>query len=205
LCDYLEIELPLTGGWRIERHLLLAREDRFLFLADALLGPGETPSEIAYSQNLPLGAEASAAAARETREVAINYAGRQYATAVPLALGEWRAEHCHAELTAEKGHLTLRQAAHGRSLFSPLWIDLEPRRLKRPLTWRRLSVGENLGIVSRDTAVAYRLQAGDEQWLFYRSLTPRGNRSFLGHNTAYSFVCGRVKKDGNLDPIIEIE
>jgi hypothetical protein len=205
LCDYLEIEQPLSGGWRIERHLLLARNDRFLFLADVLLGPGGLPAEIAYAQTLPIARQATAVAARETREVSLQCKGRPQATVLPLGLGEWRSELCHAELAAEPGQLNLRQAAQGRSLFAPLWIDLDPRRQKRPVTWRRLSVGENLGIVPRDVAVGYRVQAGDEQWLVYRSLTPIGNRSILGHNTAYSFVCGRIKKDGNFDPIIEIE
>jgi hypothetical protein len=204
-CDYLEIELPLAGGWKIERQMVLARQDRFLFLADALLGPTADPVEIRYEQALPLASEVGVDGTKETRELTILKHGRNRATVLPLALSEWRAEFCHAELTAGGDRLELAQAALGRSLYSPLWIDLDPRRRKQPITWRRLTVGENLAVVQRDVAAGYRVQAGRQQWLIYRSLTPFGNRSVLGHNTAYSFVCGRIKKDGGFDPIVEIE
>ena len=36
--DYLELELALPNNIRVQRQMLLAREDRFLFLADAVLG-----------------------------------------------------------------------------------------------------------------------------------------------------------------------
>ena len=43
--DYLEIEVSLTGGWTLQRQMVLARNDQFLYLADALLGKeGEEPS-----------------------------------------------------------------------------------------------------------------------------------------------------------------
>jgi hypothetical protein len=204
-CDYLEIELPLAGGWKLERQMLLARPDRFLFVADALLGPGSEAVEICYQQALPLAGNVNCQPARETREAAFTADGRPRALAFPVALGEWRAEFAGGELESADQRLTLRAAACGRRIFSPLWIDLDPRRLARPRTWRRLSVGENLAIVPRDVAAGYRIQAGHEQWLIYRSLTEFGNRSVLGHNTAYSFVCGRLKKDGNLDEILAIE
>ena len=35
--DYLELEIKLRRGVRIQRHIAMAREDRFLFLADAVL------------------------------------------------------------------------------------------------------------------------------------------------------------------------
>jgi hypothetical protein len=204
-CDYLEIELPLDNGWRLERQMLLARQERFLFLADALIGPGKEAVEIRYEQGLALAGEVGCELADETREGVLAADGRRRAGVAPIALSEWRAEFCHSELTTANGHLKLQQAAQGRSLFAPLWIDLDPRRLKRPLTWRRLSVGENLAIVQRDVAAGYRIQAGREQWLIYRSLTPFGNRSILGHNTTYSFVCGRIKKDGAVEEVLAIE
>ena len=204
-CDYLEIELPLSDGWRLERQMLLARQDKFLFLADALLGPSPATVEIRYEQGLALAEDARCELARETREGLLSVKARGRAGIVPLALAEWRAEFCHSELTTDQGRIQLQQSARGRSLFAPLWIDLDPRRLKRPVTWRRLSVGENLAIVGRDRAAGYRIQAGREQWLIYRSLTPFGNRSILGHNTAYAFVCGRIKKDGEVEEVLSIE
>lgn len=205
--DCLEIELPLTGGWRLERQMFLARNDRFLLLADALLAPpGDIErSELHYSSKLALESQAVFAPAVETREGWVETKQRRKVSVVPLALAEWRAEFCHAELASGGGQLSLEQKALGRSLFAPLWIDLDPRRLRKPLTWRRITVAESLAIVPRDIATAYRVQAGREQWLIYRSLAQRGNRTFLGHNTHYEFVCRRFLATGETEAIIEIE
>jgi hypothetical protein len=214
-CDYLQIELPLSSNWKIERQMLLARKDQFLFLADALLSPGGANTstsgtephglEIHYAQSLPLAAESSFDLARETREGWLTAAGRRRAAVVPPALAEWRSEFCHADLAASTGTLTLEQASLGQNLYAPLWIDLDPRRLRRPLTWRRLTVAENLAIVPRDVATAYRIQSGREQWLVYRSLARAGNRSVLGHNTLASFICSRIRASGETEEILAIE
>jgi hypothetical protein len=127
------------------------------------------------------------------------------ATIVPPALPEWRSEYRHAEFSADGDNAVLQQAAHGRSLFAPLWIDLDPKRAKRPITWRRLTVAENLEIVGRDIAAAYRIQAGREQWLVYRSLAPAGNRSVLGFNTLSSFVVARILPCGLTEEILAID
>lgn len=204
-CDYLEMELPLSEGWNLARLAFLSRPDRVLVLADSLVGPEKAPVEIRYQQALPLGEEALFQPASETREGVLCAHARQRAGVVPLALTEWRSDFCHAEFGVRERNLELEMAALGRGLFAPLWIDLDSRRLRRPLTWRRLAVGENLQIVSRDIAAGYRIQAGREQWLLYNSLTPTGNRSVLGHNTAATFVFGRVKQNGDIDDLLSIE
>src|SRR5204862_5693233 len=58
-CDYLEIERPLSHGWKLQRQMLLAREDRFLLVADALLGPLGGAVEIRHAHSLSLAAGAS--------------------------------------------------------------------------------------------------------------------------------------------------
>jgi hypothetical protein len=202
--DYLEIESPLSSGWKLRRQMLLAREDRFLLLADALIGPEKESVELRYSSSLPLVAGVKFCGARETREGWLESGGRRRATIVPPALAEWRCEFCHAELLEADGCLTLQQAALGCSLYAPLWIDLDPRRQKRPVTWRRLTVAENFAAVGRDVAAAYRIQAGREQWMFYRSLAGPGNRSVLGHNTLKSFVCQRIVAGGAMTKIATV-
>lgn len=224
-CDFLEIELPLAGGWRLERQMLLARRDRFLLLADALLGPpaqspgklhgangsprsaddADQPQELHYASSLALDLRAAFRPAAETREGWLEAKNRRLASVIPLALPEWRAEFCHAGLTADGGQLKLEQKALGRNVYAPLWIDLDSRRLRRPLTWRRITVAENLAAVTRDVATGFRVQAGIEQWVVYRSLSTCGNRSLLGHNTLYEFICHRFLRSGLTEPIVEIE
>jgi hypothetical protein len=203
--DYLEIELPLSAGWKLKRQMLLAREDLFFFLADALIGSEEKPVELRYSTSVPLAAGSTFCPARETRDGWLQSASRRRATIVAPALAEWRCEFCHAELLEANGCLTLQQAALGQNLYAPIWIDLDPRRMKRPVTWRRLTIAENFSAVGRDIAAAYRIQAGRDQWLFYRSLQAPGNRSVLGYNTLKSFVCLRIAAGGKTEKIAEIE
>src|SRR5207247_33533 len=105
------------------------------------------PMEIRYSSSLPLAARTGLDAARDTREGWLTAGARRRATIIAPALPEWRCEFSHANLLADNHQLTLSEAALGRNLYAPLWIDLDPRRLARTLTWRRLTVAENRAAV----------------------------------------------------------
>jgi hypothetical protein len=204
-CDYLEIELPLSDGYKLERQIFFARNELFFFAADCLIGPPDTICEMHYTHAIPLAAGVSFSAAEQTCESWLSSDGGRMASVIPLAQPEWRSAYRHARLTTSDDKLAMEQAAHGRRLLSPLWIDIHPSRIRRPITWRQLTVGENLAAVNRDVAVGYRVQAGNEQWLVYRSLAPVANRSIMGHNTYGSFVCGRIKPDGSVKDILTME
>ena len=205
--DYLELELRLANGWKLQRQMLLARKNCFLFLADALIGNDQTtPRTAIHFQNmLPLASSIRFDAATETREGWLAAGSRKVATVLPLALPEWRSEFCHADLSTMDNRLALSQAAEGSSLYAPLFLDLARERVRKPTTWRRLTVAEQLEIVPRDVAVGYRAQVGDWQWLFYRSLAPRGNRTVLGQNYSTEFVACRFNRNGTTEDILEIE
>jgi hypothetical protein len=109
------------------------------------------------------------------------------------------------ELVAGKGHIELQQETISANLYAPLWIDLDPKRGRKPFTWRQLTVAEERRIVPRDVAVGYRVQFGKKQWLIYRSLTPPRNRTVLGHNLATDFLIARFGRDGSVKSLIEVE
>ncbi len=205
--DYLEIEQPLVGGWNLQRQAVLGRKDRFLLLADALLGPRTADApEIRYASTFTLSDKVQFAPANETREGWLASGRKRCATIVPLALPEWRAERGHSDFaTGADNTLVLMQAAQGHALYAPLWIDLDPRRTRQPVTWRRLTVAENLQVMPRDVAVGYRVQIGHSHWLTYRTLAPRGNRTVLGQNYSADFVCSRLIPNGLTEGIIEIQ
>lgn len=207
--DYLELEIALSGGWMLQRQMLLARKDQFLFLADALIGDNALPESasaaIRHAFRLPLAGSVSIAPAAESRESVLASNRKRLARALPLALPEWRVEPCPGELTGEWDALVLRQAAQGRNLYAPLWLDLSSSRLRRDCTWRRLTVGENLATQPRDVAVGYRAQIGKDQWLIYRTLAAKGNRTVLGQNYSSDFVCCRFLRSGTTEDILEIE
>ena len=203
--DYLELEIELVEGFRIQRHILMARKDRFLLLADAVLGPRRAALD--YRTSLPLDRGIAFRPASETNEGTL--LGRKArAVAIPLALPEWRdalpstfAKGAASDLPSpfgrgaggeglekiqndtelgsrdkaltlalsrrERGQaiLQLRQSAFGRSLFAPLFFDLDRRRFGKPLTWRQLTVAESLAVQPADAAVGYRVSVGGKHWL----------------------------------------
>jgi hypothetical protein len=200
--DYLEMEARWEDGLLIQRQVLLARDDRFMLLADAVLG--DRSRLLDYRCTWPLASGAHQRPADETCEVSV-CAGRTRACVVPLALGEWRVASGAGELQATARGLELRQAQRGRGLWAPLWIDLDPRRQRAQPTWRRLTVGELLHKVTPDVAAGYRVQIGDRQWLVYRSLTSVVPRSLLGLHTASDFLVARFSPAGTCDLLLDIE
>ena len=64
--DYLELQIDLDQDWKLQRQVLLAHKDNFLYLADAVLG--STSSLIEYTSHLPLPAQAHFQAADKTHE-----------------------------------------------------------------------------------------------------------------------------------------
>ena len=86
-----------------------------------------------------------------------------------------------------------------------MFFDLNAKRRSKTHTWRQLTVAQDLDILSRDVAVAYRIQVGRKQWVVYRSLGPTGNRTFMGHNLISEFLVARFLKNGEVENLIEIE
>ena len=125
--DYLELEIELAGGVKLERQIVLAREDRFLLLADAVLG--SLPGELEYRGVLPLAPQVHFQPAAEGREGLLvrgnaaskpkRSADRPLAQVLPLALPEWRANPSTGELQAVIRELEIRHARRPRGSSPP--------------------------------------------------------------------------------------
>jgi hypothetical protein len=60
-------------------------------------------------------------------------------------------------------------------------------------------------LVGKDVAQAFRLQIGKEQWVLYRSLTPRIRRTVMGLHLNTEFYAARFQaSDGSYEPLIEV-
>ncbi len=202
--DYLELELRLSAGLKVQRHILLAHKDRFLLLADAVLG--QRAGRLDYRGCLPLHPRIEFQPAGEGREgFLVGPRGKRRALVVPLALPPGRSDRGGGSLRRTAGGLELCQSVRGRALLAPLWLDLKPRRMSRPLIWRQLTVAEQSVIQPAEVAAGYRVKVGREQWLVYRALTSRGNRTLLGHNLITETLVARFRSDGQVEPLVEIE
>jgi hypothetical protein len=152
---------------------------------------------------LPLSAGLEADPAEETREVLV-FDTRMRMMALPLALPEWRVGH-GGKLEAGPAGLTLAQETGGPRLYAPLWLDLDPDRIGRPLTWRQLTVADTRINLPPWQAAGFRVQAGLDQWLVYRALDEARNRTLLGCNLSNEFFLGRIKPRGTVKRVLEIQ
>ena len=199
---YLELELRLGEGLRLQRQFLLARKDRFLFLGDAILG--RRRGKLSYRGRLPLGPGIAWQGRQESREGFLQ-GPKCRVLALPLALPEWLATRGRGELSSTSDALDLCQTGEGSSMLAPLFFDFDPRRNAAGLTWRQLTVAENRTIVRPDVAAGYRVLIGGRQWLIYRALARKGNRTLLGHNLSSETMIGRFSEKGEVQPVVEIE
>ena len=199
--DYIELEIELTEGYRVQRQILIAREDDCLFVADVVLG--ERSGRLEYRTTLPLVEGCRFEPAEEHRDGFL-VGKKRRALVLPLALPEWRSDRRIGELTTTETGLQLSQTAEAARTYAPLFFDLHPRRLTKPSTWRQLTVADQREIVPRDVAAGYRVQVADEQWLFYRSLAERGNRTLLGHNLNGEFLAAWFHETGEVEAMVEI-
>lgn len=216
--DYLELDGECAGGLHIQRQFVLTRTDGLLWIADSVLC--DRPGDIDYAAGLPLGPDIAFQKAPETHEGRLVWRGKTgsspspdaesanakpLARVIPLGLPEWQSDSRPGKLEQAERSLVVRQSARQlRALHVPLVIDLNSRRLSKPLTWRQLTVAENLQAVPGDVAVGYRVQLGKEQWLVYRSLAPWSNRTVLGQNIVCEMLLARFK-NGQAEALLEIE
>ena len=124
---------------------------------------------------------------------------------MPLAAPEWRREPSDVELEVVDDRLILSLQSTGKRHYLPLWIDLEPRRFRKPFTWRRLTVARDRVIEGVNDSVGYRVQSGDEQWLFFRALAPRVPRTVLGEHLNCEFFAGKFRNDMPMDELLRVE
>lgn len=204
---YLELQQDFGTHGKLQRQLLLGRKDRFLLISDAVLA--NHSHEIEYVTHWPLASEVEFSAAEKTREASLSV-GVATVSILPLSEPEWRSQFSPCELTSSEmtsrdRAITFSRKASGRNLYAPLWFDFDSPRTKKPLTWRRLTVAEAMDVVPLDVAAGYRVQTGDEQFLIYRSLAARGNRTLLGKNLVSEYVVARFARNGTTEAILEIE
>ena len=206
--DYLELSIELTGGARLERQILLARDEGFLLLADYIIDTPVTDSEggeLCHRYRLPLDGDVDFEPEHETREGLLT-AGKTVARVLPLALPEWRSDPRVGQLAVNNGRLQLEQQRKGKNMACPLLIDFKKLRAKKPCTWRQLTIAQSLEVQSNDVAVGYRAQCGKDQWLIYRSLVEPANRTLLGQNLSNECLVARfLAPEGEIDELLEIE
>ena len=208
---FLEITAPLSGGLQVDRQIVLLPRDRVVLLSDAVTQRpaeahrhGDAPvASLRLESVLPLAASLEGEQAEETREVFVCDTKPRF-MALPLSLPEWKAAGRGRFEVAADG-LVLEHEAAATRCCAPLWLDLDPTRQGRPLTWRQLTVADTRRNLPPQQAIGFRIQEGLEQWLVYRTLDEPRNRTVLGCNVSCDFLVGRIGRNGAVERTIEIQ
>lgn len=212
---YLEFEQLWAGRVVLQRQVLVVRDDRCVLLADSVLPQDAAQRdpkvadanlpEIRYSSRMPIPASMTATGEEETREV-VFADKRTQAMMIPLSANEWRVGQTSATLRVTGDDHVLLTANGKGALYAPLWMDTQRRRFKRKRTWRQLTVADELRIAAKNEAVGYRVQAGSEQWLLYRSLGQSRCRTVMGKHLVADFYAARFHmSDGSFEEIITVD
>ncbi len=203
--DYLELEAKFGPKAKVQRQVLLLREQRVLLLSDSLLC--QTNDQWQISSRIPLGEGTKVSSPKKTTEVLLG-SGNSKCLVLPLYLPEWKRQLMDsASLTASDSELIATSSTLGSSrLYMPIAISLCPSHATDQFTWRRLTVGEDLRLVGADEAVAFRLQYGQEQLLLYRTLAASRRRTALGMHTMADFYAGTFDAEtGEPSTLLEVE
>lgn len=201
--DYLELEASFEEDCRVQRQVLLIREAGVVLLADALLSGQKAPWRLCST--LPLASKLELVEADKTRESWLAEDGVKKALLVPLASGEWKRQASQQAVAISDGLLCMEVAKDTNNLYMPLAIALKREHFEAPITWRALTVVENLQIQPSEVAVGYRLQLDKQQWVFYRSLAKAVPRSVLGMHTAGDFcACSFDYRTGDAESLVEV-
>lgn len=230
----IEMEQPFTLGVVLQRQWMVIREDRCVMVSDAVLPSTElTPDHSSTSHpggshgsppdglpdGLPFDAPELTCVSRlpiadgidwiedeETREVLLSSKSKNRCKVLPLAASEWRVGPSDCQISvSDDRHLIVEMKGTG-AIYSPIWLDFQTRRFRRPSTWRSLTIAENLNLLSKNVAAGFRIQSGSEHWVVYRSLSGRSPRSFMGKHMIADFFAARFHPgDGGMEELVTVD
>jgi hypothetical protein len=208
--DYLELESDLEETCKIQRQIMLMREEGMVFMADTVLSSSDAKwdlrthwtlaPDIAFSPETKTNEGALVSGATDEQPAPI-----PHGLLLPLGLPEWRRGTRDASLACEGRRLTLRSAARQKRIYSPLVVALRGVGRPKPYTWRPLTVAQDLEHSPVDVAQGHRVQIGKDQWVFYRSLGPVKRRSIMGLHLNTEFYAARfLSDDGSYEALVEV-
>lgn len=229
---FAEIEWQFENDVVVQRQIILSMEDNFAWIGDAVVVPDHgdqqdhskrkggnvhsinypesaaanlAASEIEYCCRWDLAEGISTIAESETNETYLYDGKKIRGLVIPPSLNEWKSGSKENHIVPGAGDFKISARCLGRRLYVPVFLDLSPKRSLKPRTWRQLTVAESLKIVGPNVAVAYRVQVGKQQYVFYRSMDEPQNRTFFGENVNTEMFLGRLEKNGTMTELVQIE
>ena len=207
-CDeeaaFVEIEAHPVESVRAVRHVILSLEDHTCIVCESVTIEDDPAAEVRLKSGLSLAANPLAVTNSVTREIVLHADGVA-ARVVPAWLEDDKVQHAVGECAKVDDRLVSEAVGHGGALL-PLVVDWHPDRQGLDADWNRLTVTEARTVLTTHHAAGYRVRIGGHQLLIYRALRPgQFARAVLGLHTMNESVYGRVKKSGDIAPLVLVD
>ncbi len=204
--DYLELECEVENVCKIQRQVMLMRDEGVVYFADALIA--QNPEQWSVKSTWTVADDIELHSDPKTTEGKLVRTGSENKTAallLPVAMPEWRRSPNHSRMESSGRILSLQCDTNAKNLYNPLVVSLRGIEATPAYTWRQLTIAEELHIQPRHVAEAYRVQVNRDQWVFYRSLTPCTRRTVMGLHLNTEFYAGRfLRDDGQYEAVVEV-
>lgn len=188
-CEYLEIDLALSHGCRLQRFFLFDQDDQVLILGDTVLS-AKKKGDWSYQSALHHSPE-------------VRFDGTTFHTAKNKAL--FRSIALNGTMDSQDSMLRVQHQSTGQAFFVSMFFDLKSTRLSKPFLCQQLTVGEDRQPVPAERAVGYRIQRAQEQFLLYKSMTAQANRTVLGHNLIDDLCFARFHRKDGVKPLVAVQ
>ncbi len=213
--DYLELECDLEDRCKLQRQVMLMREEGMVFMADAVLSNSDARWDVRTHWTLAADIEylpeaktndgvliAKNAQSEDPSRTAVT---KRQALLLPIGMPEWRRGTRDAALQSDGQRLTLRSFGKQKRMYNPLLVAMRGLDRDPPRTWRRLTIAQDLVVTPPEIAQAYRAQVGKDQWVFYRSLGQCKRRTLMGMHLNTEFYAARFSSgDGSYEALVEV-
>lgn len=215
-----EWEIPLVGGYRLERLLCFFSKEKIYLLGDALIPPKSQKvqlHDLQYVSRLEVSPLLKWKGNPHTRELHLfrkedltpSTASRPmgvaeqpaeaptaWGTLMPLTLTSSKKGEAHQSIKVEKKQLILQQRFQGNAFFAPIAVAFSKKNQGKPVSWFPLTVGRNMKNVTGVEATGTRMVIGRQQYLIYRSFQDVVPRTVLGHHLVSDFFFAKFSKKG---------
>jgi hypothetical protein len=200
---FVELEADPTDSIHVVRHVMLSLKDRIGIFCESVTTT-DSDATVRLSNQLPLAAKPLAVVNSITREIAL-HADCVSTRVIPAWLEDDRVQHAIGRCEKIDDELVSEGEGLGGAII-PLVFDWHPERQALDADWNRLTVTEDRAVVSTQNAAGFRVRIGKQQLLIYRSLRPGDfPRAVMGLHTLNETVYGRVKKSGEVAPLVLVD
>ncbi|MCH2200810.1 MAG: hypothetical protein MK102_02485 [Fuerstiella sp.] len=200
---FVELEADPSDSVHVVRHVMLALRDRIGVVCESVT-TDHAESTVRLKNQLPLASSPLAVTNSITREIAV-HADCVSTRVIPAWLEDDKVQHTVGRCETTDGMLLAETEGLGGATM-PLILDWHPERQALDADWNRLTVTEARTVLHDRNAAGFRVRIGKQQLLIYRSLRAGdGPRAVMGLHTMNETVYGRVRKSGEVAPLVLVE